>query len=111
MIKTIKQGLDTISGDLISFINDIMPAAPSTTSKSTFKLQEAKLAINGNWDNSSSKHDVICSNCFLHDAGPSASILKLKFGCDCPTSEGSHDSELEYQGKHQGQFGQDFLVI
>lgn len=101
MIKTIKQGLDTISSHLIDVIDDILPAAPFVTSKSTFKLHEAKLTINGNWDNSSSRHDIICSNCFLHDIGGSATITRLRFGCDCPTTEGSHDGELEYRGEHQ----------
>lgn len=104
MIKTIKQGLDTISDDLVAVIDDILPVAPSSVNKNTFKLQEAKLAINGNWDNSSPRHGTICSNCFLHDTGDSTAIKRLKFGCDCPTTEGSHDSELEYQGEHQRQF-------
>lgn len=100
MIKTIKQGLDTISGDLIAVIDDILPVATSSTNKNTFRLREARLAVNGNWNNSSSRHDVICSNCYLHEAGNSTTVTKLKFGCDCPLNEGTHDNKLEYQGEH-----------
>lgn len=100
MIKTIKQGLDTISGDLIAVIDDILPVAISSINKNTFRLQEARLAVNGNWDNSSSRHDVICSNCYLHEAGDSTTVTKLKLGCDCLITEGAHDSELGYQGEH-----------
>jgi hypothetical protein len=104
MIKTIKQGLDSISGDLIDVIDDIMPMTASAPSKETFKLREAKLAVNGNWENSSSEHNIICSNCFFHGWDSSALIKKLKFSCDCPAIVGSHDSELEYQGEPERLF-------
>lgn len=100
MIKTLKQGLGSISGDLIGVINDILPATSPTPHKNTFKLLEAKLSINGNWDNGSSGHDLTCSNCYLHETGDSTEVTKLRFGCDCPVYEGSHDSELEYQGEY-----------
>ncbi|UKZ82025.1 hypothetical protein TrVFT333_009807 [Trichoderma virens FT-333] len=97
MVKTIKQGLDTISTTLMAAVDEIMPTTLTASNKGTFRLREAILAVNGNWDNSSSTHDIICPNCFLHERSPSTSIMKLKFGCDCPATEASHDSELEYQ--------------
>lgn len=111
MIKTIKQGLDTISSDLIAVVDDILPATPSAISKNTFKLHEAKLSINGDWNNSSSRHGLICSNSFIHDTGDGTIIKKLKFSCDCPVIEGSHDNELEYQGEHSRRFHQDLLAL
>lgn len=111
MIKTIKQGLGTISGDLIAAIDDILPVTSPAVSKTTFKLHEAKLAVNGSWDNSSSRHDIICPNCFLHNSDDSTTIEKLKFGCNCPTTEGSHDSELEYQGEHHRRFYRNLLAL
>lgn len=88
-IRTMKEGLDAIARDFMTSIDDIMPVVLSVPRKGAFELRAR--------ERGSMTYSTVCSGCNLLEHNTSKE--RLRFACHCPEYEGSHDGELQYQGR------------